>query len=131
MAHACSSISTTITTTYDTPSESGLTHSLDEPSCIGLFINAQLLPILLNVLPHTQRSNVMALVACVILQRATPGSLLCIVIYKKHALCPGPGDYVQHILSHYSYHYYPQTQNEHNHSDAGDRYYIAIAEHGL
>ncbi|TFK36168.1 long-chain-fatty-acid-CoA-ligase [Crucibulum laeve] len=53
MAHACSSISTTIATAYDTLGESGLTHSLNEPSCVGLFTNAELLPTLLNVLPHT------------------------------------------------------------------------------
>ncbi|TFK35638.1 hypothetical protein BDQ12DRAFT_737516 [Crucibulum laeve] len=52
MAHACSSISTTIATAYDTLGESGLTHSLNEPSCVGLFTNAELLATLLNVLPH-------------------------------------------------------------------------------
>ncbi|TFK35626.1 hypothetical protein BDQ12DRAFT_725915 [Crucibulum laeve] len=52
MAYACSSISTTIATAYDTLGKSGLTHSLHEPSCVGLFTNAELFPTLLNVLPH-------------------------------------------------------------------------------
>ncbi|KIK66568.1 hypothetical protein GYMLUDRAFT_239489 [Collybiopsis luxurians FD-317 M1] len=53
LAHACSSISTTIATAYDTLGESGLTHSLNEPDCIGLFTNAELLPTLLKVLANT------------------------------------------------------------------------------
>jgi long-chain acyl-CoA synthetase len=53
MAHACGSISTTIATAYDTLGPSGLTHSLNEPECAGLFTNAELLPTLLAVLPNT------------------------------------------------------------------------------
>jgi len=53
IAHACASISTPIATAYDTLGEEGLTHSLNEPSCIGLFTNAELLPTVLKVLPKT------------------------------------------------------------------------------
>ncbi|KAJ7474482.1 long-chain-fatty-acid-CoA-ligase [Mycena galericulata] len=53
MAHACGSISTTIATAYDTLGPAGLTHSLNEPSCAGIFANAELLPTLLAVLPNT------------------------------------------------------------------------------
>lgn len=51
MAHTCGSISTTIATAYDTLGEDGLAHSLNEPDCVGLFTNAELLPTLLRVLP--------------------------------------------------------------------------------
>jgi len=53
MSHACASVSTTIATAYDTLGESGLAHSLNEPNCIGLFTNAELLPTLSNVLSQT------------------------------------------------------------------------------
>ncbi|KAJ7607755.1 long-chain-fatty-acid-CoA-ligase [Roridomyces roridus] len=53
MAHACGSISTTIATAYDTLGPAGLTHSLNEPNCAGIFTNAELLPTLLEVLPNT------------------------------------------------------------------------------
>ena len=53
IAHACASISTPIATAYDTLGETGLTHSLNEPSCIGVFTNAELLPTVLKVLPKT------------------------------------------------------------------------------
>ena len=53
MAHACGSISTTIATAYDTLGEDGLTHSLNEPNCVGLFTNAELLPTLHRVLANT------------------------------------------------------------------------------
>lgn len=53
MAHACSSISTSIATAYDTLGEDGLAHSLNEPECIGLFTNAELLPTLYKVLART------------------------------------------------------------------------------
>ncbi|KAF9461401.1 long-chain-fatty-acid-CoA-ligase [Collybia nuda] len=53
MAHGCASISTTIATAYDTLGEEGLTHSLNEPNCIGLFTNAELLPTLQKVLTKT------------------------------------------------------------------------------
>jgi long-chain acyl-CoA synthetase len=53
MQHACNSISTTIATAYDTLGESGLEHALNEPECIGVFTNADLLPTLLKVIPRT------------------------------------------------------------------------------
>ncbi|KJA24888.1 hypothetical protein HYPSUDRAFT_183200 [Hypholoma sublateritium FD-334 SS-4] len=53
MAHACASISTPIATAYDTLGEDGLAHSLNEPNCVGLFSNAELLPTLLRVLART------------------------------------------------------------------------------
>lgn len=53
MQHACGSIATTIATAYDTLGEAGLTHSLNEPSCAGIFTNADLLPILAKVLKDT------------------------------------------------------------------------------
>ena len=53
MQHACSSIGVPIATAYDTLGESGLTHSLNEPSCVGVFTNAELLPVLANVLANT------------------------------------------------------------------------------
>ncbi|KAJ2931925.1 hypothetical protein H1R20_g5168, partial [Candolleomyces eurysporus] len=53
MAHACGSISTTIATAYDTLGEDGLAHSLNEPECVGLFTNAELLPTLHRVLART------------------------------------------------------------------------------
>ncbi|KAF5376689.1 hypothetical protein D9615_007840 [Tricholomella constricta] len=53
MSHACASISTTIATAYDTLGEAGLTHSLNEPECIGIFTNAELLPTLQKVLANT------------------------------------------------------------------------------
>jgi long-chain acyl-CoA synthetase len=53
MSHACSTISTTVATAYDTLGESGLTHSLNEPNCVGLFTNAELLPTLYKVLANT------------------------------------------------------------------------------
>lgn len=43
----------TIATAYDTLGESGLTHSLNEPDCVGVFTNAELLPTVLRVLPNT------------------------------------------------------------------------------
>lgn len=53
MAHACASISTPIATAYDTLGEDGLAHSLNEPNCVGLFTNAELLPTLQRVLGRT------------------------------------------------------------------------------
>ncbi len=53
MAHACAAISTPIATAYDTLGEDGLAHSLNEPNCVGLFSNAELLPTLLRVLART------------------------------------------------------------------------------
>jgi long-chain acyl-CoA synthetase len=53
VSHACSSISTTVATAYDTLGEDGLTHSLNEPNCVGLFTNAELLPTLSRILAQT------------------------------------------------------------------------------
>ena len=53
MSFGCTSISVTIATAYDTLGESGLTHSLNEPECVGVFTNAELFPVLANVLPNT------------------------------------------------------------------------------
>ena len=49
MAYACSWISTTVATAYDTLGESGLQHSLNEPECKAIFTNAELLQSLANV----------------------------------------------------------------------------------
>ncbi|KAG6898946.1 hypothetical protein C0993_002428 [Termitomyces sp. T159_Od127] len=57
IAHACSSISTPIATAYDTLGEAGLTHALNEPECIGIFTNADLLKTVVNVLPNTPTVN--------------------------------------------------------------------------
>lgn len=53
ISQGCALISTTIATAYDTLGESGLEHSLNEPECIGLFTNDNLLPTVLKVLPRT------------------------------------------------------------------------------
>lgn len=53
MSFGCTSISVTIATAYDTLGESGLTHSLQEPECVGIFTNADLFHVLANVLPNT------------------------------------------------------------------------------
>jgi long-chain acyl-CoA synthetase len=53
MAHGCASISITFATAYDTLGESGLTHSLNEPGCVGIFTNAELLPGLSRVIRDT------------------------------------------------------------------------------
>ena len=42
-------IGTAIATAYDTLGESGLQHSLNEPECVGIFTNAELLPVVANV----------------------------------------------------------------------------------
>lgn len=53
MSHACSSISVPIATAYDTLGEEGLTHSLSEPDCVGVFTNGSLLSTLVRVLSKT------------------------------------------------------------------------------
>ncbi|TFY74088.1 hypothetical protein EWM64_g9924, partial [Hericium alpestre] len=50
-AQACSMISTTMATAYDTLGEVGLEHSLNEPECRLVFTNADLLPLLTKVAP--------------------------------------------------------------------------------
>ncbi|CAL1698511.1 unnamed protein product [Somion occarium] len=49
ISYACAAISTTIATAYDTLGESGLTHSLNEPECVAMFTNGDLLPVVANV----------------------------------------------------------------------------------
>ncbi|KIJ61721.1 hypothetical protein HYDPIDRAFT_176879 [Hydnomerulius pinastri MD-312] len=53
MSHACTTIATPVATAYDTLGESGLTHSLNEPDCVGVFTNAELLPTLSRVVKNT------------------------------------------------------------------------------
>lgn len=45
-------VSVTVATAYDTLGESGLQHSLNEPSCVGMFTNAELLPTVSRVLEN-------------------------------------------------------------------------------
>ncbi|OBZ74756.1 Long-chain-fatty-acid--CoA ligase 1 [Grifola frondosa] len=49
VSHACNLIGTPIATAYDTLGESGLQHSLNEPECVAIFTNAELLPVVANV----------------------------------------------------------------------------------
>jgi len=53
MQHACMSVGITIATACDTLGESDLTHSLNELGCVCIFTNAELLPVVLRVLPNT------------------------------------------------------------------------------
>ncbi|KAF8124305.1 hypothetical protein EV363DRAFT_1178170 [Boletus edulis] len=53
MSHACTSISIPVATAYDTLGDAGLTHSLNEPDCVGIFTNAELLPTLSRVINQT------------------------------------------------------------------------------
>ena len=48
----CTSVSISIATAYDTLGGEGLTHSLNEPECVGVFTNAELLLTLLRVLSN-------------------------------------------------------------------------------
>ncbi|KAF8958682.1 long-chain-fatty-acid-CoA-ligase [Flammula alnicola] len=57
ISHACALISSTTATAYETLGELGLTHSLREPSCVAVFTNPSLLPLLLKVLPNTPSVN--------------------------------------------------------------------------
>jgi long-chain acyl-CoA synthetase len=50
MSYGCVSISTIVATAYDTLGESGLQHSLNEPECVGIFTNADLLPVVAKVI---------------------------------------------------------------------------------
>ncbi|KAH8988981.1 long-chain-fatty-acid-CoA-ligase [Lactarius hatsudake] len=50
LSYGCASISAIVATAYDTLGESGLQHSLNEPECVGLFTNAELLPVVAKVL---------------------------------------------------------------------------------
>lgn len=49
---ACCSISTAIATAYDSLGESGLEHSLNEPGCVAIFTNADLLPVVSKVIAN-------------------------------------------------------------------------------
>lgn len=49
-AQACASVSITIATSYDTLGPSGLAYSLNEPHCVGVFTNADLLPTLASII---------------------------------------------------------------------------------
>ena len=53
MSYACTAIATPVATAYDTLGEAGLTHSLNEPECVGVFTNAELLPILARIIKDT------------------------------------------------------------------------------
>lgn len=53
MSYACTTIATPVATAYDTLGEAGLTHSLNEPNCAGVFTNADLLPTLSRVIKQT------------------------------------------------------------------------------
>ena len=53
MSHGCTTIGIPVATAYDTLGESGLTHSLNEPNCVGVFTNSDLLVTLKNVLRNT------------------------------------------------------------------------------
>ena len=53
MSHACSMIATPVAATRDILSEAGLKHSLNEPECVGIFTNAELLSILARVIKDT------------------------------------------------------------------------------
>ncbi|KAH9483478.1 Long-chain-fatty-acid--CoA ligase 2 [Psilocybe cubensis] len=58
VSHACAAISTAIATAYDTLGVDGLTHSLNEPDCVAIFTNADLLPTLARVIPNTPKLEV-------------------------------------------------------------------------
>lgn len=51
MARACFQINAVVATAYDSLGESGLLHALNEPECAGIFTNAELIPVLIKVLP--------------------------------------------------------------------------------
>lgn len=53
MSHACTTIATPVATAYDTLGENGLTHSLNEPDCVGVYTNADLFPMLARVVKNT------------------------------------------------------------------------------
>ncbi|KAN0120613.1 expressed putative fatty acid biosynthesis enzyme [Russula decolorans] len=50
LSYGCASISTIVATAYDTLGESGLQHSLNEPDSVGIFTNADLLPVVAKVI---------------------------------------------------------------------------------
>ncbi len=50
MQFACATIGTIIATAYETLGEDGLSHSLSEPDCVGVFTHPELLPMVTKVL---------------------------------------------------------------------------------
>ncbi|KAI8996286.1 long-chain-fatty-acid-CoA-ligase [Trametes punicea] len=52
VSYGCNLIGTAIATAYETLGESGLQHSLNEPECVGIYTNAELLPVVANVAAH-------------------------------------------------------------------------------
>ncbi|RPD77317.1 long-chain-fatty-acid-CoA-ligase [Lentinus tigrinus ALCF2SS1-7] len=52
ISHGCNLIGTAIATAYETLGESGLQHSLNEPECVGIFTNAELMNVVANVAAH-------------------------------------------------------------------------------
>jgi long-chain acyl-CoA synthetase len=44
MCHGCERISVAVATAYDSLGDEGLAHSLNEPGCVGIFTNGELLP---------------------------------------------------------------------------------------
>ncbi|KAH9985898.1 long-chain-fatty-acid-CoA-ligase [Russula vinacea] len=57
LSYGCASISTIVATAYDTLGESGLEHSLNEPECVGIFTNADLLPVVAKVIGQSHPSE--------------------------------------------------------------------------
>ena len=49
ISHGSNLIGTTIATAYETLGESGLQHSLNEPGCVAVFTNAELMSVVANV----------------------------------------------------------------------------------
>ncbi|EED82007.1 predicted protein [Postia placenta Mad-698-R] len=49
VSYGCAAIGTPIATAYETLGESGLQHALNEPECIAMFTNADLLKVVANV----------------------------------------------------------------------------------
>lgn len=49
MCRGCERISTAVATAYDSLGEEGLTHSLNEPECVGIFTHGELLPTVAKV----------------------------------------------------------------------------------
>ncbi|KZT68547.1 acetyl-CoA synthetase-like protein [Daedalea quercina L-15889] len=52
VSYGCASIGTAIATAYETLGESGLQHALNEPECVAMFTNAELLKVVANVVSN-------------------------------------------------------------------------------
>ncbi|KAH9918460.1 long-chain-fatty-acid-CoA-ligase [Fomitopsis serialis] len=52
ISYGCAIIATAIATAYETLGESGLQHALNEPECVAMFTNAELLKVVANVAPN-------------------------------------------------------------------------------